>query len=88
MNLVSKVQRVIAIERKRYGKKGLKNVIIGLGIMLSLIQISITISKPYWPNEIKEEEKFQFIFIGSVFFHMFFQLVSLSIYLPGYMGWS
>ena len=86
MNLVSKVQRILAIEKKRYGKKGLMNVLIGLVIMVSLIQISIAISKQYWPEEI--EDKFQFIFIGSVFFHTFFQIVSLSIFLPGYMGWS
>lgn len=86
MSLISKVQRIMAIEKKRYGKKGLKNVIIGLAIMLSLIQVSITIGKRYWPNEI--EDKFQFIFIGSVFFHMLFQLISLFIFLPGYMGWS
>ena len=86
MNLVSKIERIIAIERKRYGKKGLKNVLIGLGIMVSLIQISIIIGKQCWPDEI--EDKFQFIFIGSVFFHTFFQIVSLSIFLPGYMGWS
>lgn len=86
MNLVAKVQRIIAIEKKRYGKKGIKNILIGLAIMVSLIQISIIISKQYWPEQI--EDKFQFIFIGSVFFHTFFQIVSLAIFLPGYMGWS
>ncbi len=86
MNLVAKVQRIIAIEKKRYSKKGIKNILIGLAIMVSLIQISIIISKQYWPEQI--EDKFQFIFIGSVFFHTFFQIVSLSIFLPGYMGWS
>ncbi len=52
MSLVSKVKKIIAIEKKRYGKKGIVNILIGLGIMVSLIQISITISKQYWPDEI------------------------------------
>lgn len=50
MNFVAKVQRIIAIEKKRYSKKGIKNILIGLAIMVSLIQISIIISKQYWPE--------------------------------------
>lgn len=45
----SKLQRLIAIEKKRYKKKGLVNTAIGIFLLFGLMWISVTVGKEYWP---------------------------------------
>jgi hypothetical protein len=84
--MFEKMQRLIQIERKRYEKKGIVNSLIAVTILLGLMWVSVTVGKIYWPEHV--ENKLQFVFVGSVFCHFSFQLISFLIHLPGYLGWS
>lgn len=46
---MNKLQRLIAIEKKRYQKKGPINTAIGVALLFGLMWIGVTIGKHYWP---------------------------------------
>jgi sterol desaturase/sphingolipid hydroxylase (fatty acid hydroxylase superfamily) len=45
----SKFQRLIAIEKKRYQKKGVVNTAIGIFLLFGLMWVSVTVGKACWP---------------------------------------
>lgn len=82
----NKLLRVVLIERKRYEKKGVINILIALMLLLGLMWVALETARAYWPNHIEDKELF--IFLGTTFCYYAFQTLGFILHLPGYFGWS
>lgn len=84
--MLEKLKKLVQVEKKRYSEKGIVNTMIALFLFLGIIWVAVTLGRIFWPEHV--ENKFQFIFIGSIVCHTGFSIVSFLLHMPGYFGWS
>eukprot|EP00919_Chromeraceae_sp_WS-2016_P055363 GHVR01131598.1.p1 GENE.GHVR01131598.1~~GHVR01131598.1.p1 ORF type:complete len:121 (+),score=1.37 GHVR01131598.1:18-380(+) len=94
MSFGSKISGLFRIEKQRLKKKGIKNILIALGLLVLIFGGSHTLGSMYWPDNIKHsnlisnDEEEIFTVVCSFCIHLFCQVLYFLIYLPGYLGKS
>lgn len=84
--MLEKIGRIIEIEKKRYAKKGLKNIAIAIFLILTIFYSALQVGTRYWPSQI--DNKLHFVFVGSFICHFGFKCIIFLFHLPAYMGWT
>lgn len=84
--VISIFKRLWLIEKYKYGKKGLKNIVIGYFILYLFFFHFSTFLRSIWPEKVENPKLLQ-AFLSPVL--IFVMSVSYSLlYLPGYLGVS